>query len=178
MALPSSSNRVAYGGKGPQDPKSAIERNGAAYGSQSEELEALANASRPVWLRLRGVKAGYSAAAAGHYGATGSSRPGSNPTSLGPSRATSPLPWDAEGAAHRKRSFDETTNGSEGGAPAHGGPSLLQQAKTSRLVTQLVQTLARPLVQPRRAPTSAEARRHWPPRWSPRVASLRWEHAP
>ena len=154
MALPSSSNRAAYGGKGPQGPNSAFESNGAAYGSQSEELDALANASRRVWLRLRGVKAGYSAAAAGHYGATGSSRPGSNPTSLGPSRATSPLPWDAEGAAHRKRSFDETTNGSEGAAPV---PSLLQQAKTNRLVTQLVQTLARPLVQPRRAPTSAEA---------------------
>lgn len=153
-AAPTASNRVAYGGKGPPVPKTAMESNGATYGGkgeQSEEAEALANASRPVWLRLRGVKAGYSAAAAGHYGPPGSSRPGSNPTSLGPSRAASPLSFDggltSEGA-NRKRSFDETANGLESVAPMHGGggPSLLQQAKTSRLVTQLVETLARPLV--------------------------------
>ena len=150
-AAPTASNRVAYGGKGPPVPKSAIESNGAAYGGEGEQpevAEALANASRPVWLRLRGVKAGYSAAAAGHYGPPGSSRPGSNPTSLGPSRAASPLSFDggltAEGA-NRKRSFDETTNSLESAAPMHGGggPTLLQQAKTSRLVTQLVEKLVR-----------------------------------
>lgn len=62
-------------------------------------------------------------------------------------------------SANRKRSFAESggvmTNGVEGAAPTGvgggGGPSVVAQAKASRLVAELVETLAWPLVQPRRA---------------------------